>query len=139
MIRKSKASVFGAFVLSIFALALNARGAGEVDVNFPANLGNNTAGRINRIAIQPDGKTLAGGNFRTAAGAARAGFVRLNADGTVDITFRPPNFFNATGIGGTINAIAIQSDGKIVVGGDFLGAGASTNRSLMRLNADGSI
>jgi uncharacterized delta-60 repeat protein len=130
---------FAQFILVVFALTFSAYAAGEVDTNFLANLSGSPAGTANKILVQPDGKTLVGGNFRIAGSFARAGLVRLNSDGTVDTSFQPPNFYNSLGIGGTINAIALQSDGKILVGGDFQGASDMPKQGLMRLNTNGSI
>jgi uncharacterized delta-60 repeat protein len=130
---------FAQFILVIFVLTISARAAGEVDTSFLANLTGQSAGRVNKIVVQPDGKALVGGNFRVAAGVVRSGLLRLNTDGTLDTSFQPPNFFNPGGIGGTINAIGLQSDGKILVGGDFQGADSTQRQGLMRLNTNGSI
>lgn len=99
---------------------------------------------IYAMVVQPDGKILIGGAFTsikpfnrgTAYGRAR--IARLNADGTMDESFDPS--FN-----GEVDAIALQSDGKIVVGGKFTtvapsGSTTTTSRTgLARLNADGSL
>jgi uncharacterized delta-60 repeat protein len=97
------------------------------------------AGTVNKILIQPDGKILVGGNFRVVVNNVCAGLIRLNADGTFDTGFQPPAFYNASYTDGTINAIALQPDGKILVGGDFQGAGSVAKQGIMRLNANGSI
>ena len=97
---------------------------------------------VRTIVVQPDGKLLIGGDFTAlapngGASVARNFLARLNADGTVDAGFNPnPN--------GSIQAIALQSDGKIVLAGDFNlltpSGGASINRIfLARLNTDGTI
>ena len=130
---------FAQFILVIFVLTFSAQAAGEVDTSFLAGLTRTDFGRVDRILVQPDGKALVGGFFRTSGSFARAGLVRLNADSTVDASFQPPEFFNATGIGGGINAIALQPDGKILVGGDFIGATGFPLRGIMRLNTDGAI
>jgi beta-propeller uncharacterized protein DUF5122 len=61
---------------------------------------------------------------------------RLNSDGTVD-TFNP-------GANGVVNAIVVQADGTIIMGGAFtmLGGGSTGNVSrnyIGRLYADGSL
>ena len=86
--------------------------------------------------VQPDGKILIGGDFATLApngGAAitRNRIARLNSDGTVDTTFNP----NASGV---VRAIAVQADGKILVGGEFSGAnsiGGQPRNRIARLDA----
>ena len=66
------------------------RAAGEVDAAFnPAVV--SVGSYINRLAVQPDGKTLAVGRFQTVGKTAINNIVRLNADGTLDATFRPPS------------------------------------------------
>jgi uncharacterized delta-60 repeat protein len=93
------------------------------------------------LAVQPDGKVLIGGNF-TAVGGGGSGtprhkLARLDADGSVDTTFDP-------GANGLVFALAVQPDGKILVGGIFTtlgggGTGTTTRNSIGRLNADGSL
>ena len=80
----------------------------------------NANGPVRVIVVQPDGKILIGGDFTTLApngGAAvmRNRIARLNPDGTLDTAFDP----NANNI---VFAIALQADGKILVGGFFAGA-----------------
>jgi uncharacterized delta-60 repeat protein len=62
--------------------------------------------------------------------------MRLNADGTRDTSFNPVG----TGADNWVHALAIQSDGKIVIGGDFAGynGDAAASDYVMRLNADGT-
>src|SRR5688500_14543506 len=42
---------------------------------------------VHAFALQPDGKILIGGTFRTVNGVHRMGIARLNADGSLDPTF----------------------------------------------------
>ena len=66
------------------------------------------------IAVQADGKILAGGNFQNIGGQSRNSRARLDATtGAAD-----PSFI-ADCRGGAVNTIAVQTDGKIVVGGAF--------------------
>ena len=67
------------------------------------------------VATQADGKILVGGDFARYDGRfVCEKIVRLNKDGTIDSTFN-----TATGFDGAVRTIAIQNDGKILVGGDF--------------------
>ena len=96
----------------------------------------NANGRVNELAIQADGKILVGGQFTSIGGQPRNDIARLNADGTLDTAFNP----NASG--GSFSfvlALAIQADGKIVVGGLFTSIGGQTRNSIARLNADGTL
>ena len=98
-------------------------------------------GIVRAIAPQTDGKIIYGGSFTTYDGKTAKGIVRLNSNGSIDTTF-------ITGggvISGDVEAITIQPDGKILVGGDFNGynnSGAissSVPNCLMRLNSNGSL
>ncbi len=84
---------------------------------------------VSALAVQPDGKILMGGNFTNVWGAARSGIARLNADGSLDTDFAPTN------VPPDIRAIAVQADGKVVLG---IGYPAASTPSLMRLNAEGT-
>ncbi len=110
---------------------------GTVDPTF--NPGTNSL--VQAVAVQPDGKILIGGNFTSVGGGtglatSRNYLARLNADGTVDMTFNP-------GANLTVYAIVVQPDRKILVGGAFSalggGTGTATRRMIGRLNADGSL
>ncbi len=106
--------------------------AGSLDLAF--NPGTGANGDVHAVAIQPDGKILIGGTFTQYAGTARNRIARLNTDGTLDLTFNP-----GTGCNGTVYAIAIQSDGKIVLGGAFTTYSGGPRNGMARLNANGSI
>jgi len=91
---------------------------------------------VNSIAIQSDGKILVGGFFSTWNGATVGNIVRLNADGTRDTAFTTAN---GTGAGsGSVQSIAIQTDGKILVGGDFLSWNGTTVGRIVRLDSTGA-
>lgn len=117
-----------------------AAGPGSIDPTFDSNVYGYTSGTVLVTKTQSDGKILLGGTFTEINGRAATCIARLNTDGTVDTTFNPPDFLNSGGIGGTISAIGIQSDGRIVVGGNFVGvAGDTFGRGIRRLNPDGTL
>jgi uncharacterized delta-60 repeat protein len=89
---------------------------------------------IQTLALQPDGKILIGGQFTTVNGQTVKKIARLNADGSFDASF-DPLFGSVT----QINSIFVQADGKIMVGGSFLGVGGFNRQNLVRLNANGSL
>lgn len=86
------------------------------------------------VATQADGKVIVGGNFRRADRGESAYLARFNADGTLDSTFNVGNSLN-----GIVRCVAVQSDGKIVIGGTFTAYGATARNGIARLNADGSL
>jgi uncharacterized delta-60 repeat protein len=89
---------------------------------------------VNTIALQSDGKTLVGGLFGSYNGTTISRIIRLNSDGSIDNTF-----ITGTGFNLPVNVIAIQSDGKILVGGLFTSYNGTTSNRIIRLNSDGSI
>lgn len=99
---------------------------------------------VKAIAVQPDGKILIGGQFhwvRPAGSASNTtiwGIARLNADGTLDNSFlnAPAGSVKSNH---NVRGIAVQPDGKIVIGGYFtLIDGVARNR-IARLNANGTL
>jgi uncharacterized delta-60 repeat protein len=87
------------------------------------------------MAVQPDGRILLGGTFTALAGQPRKYIARLHADGTLDRDFDPGA---DGGVGGGVGALAVQSDGKIVVGGSFTSLAGQTRSCLARLNPNGT-
>lgn len=87
----------------------------------------------NSVVVQSDGKLLVGGVFTTYKGTSVNRIVRLNSDGNIDVTFNI-----GTGFDDTVNAIALQSDGKILVGGVFNNYQGLSASKIIRLNIDGS-
>jgi uncharacterized delta-60 repeat protein len=94
---------------------------------------------IRKVVVQPDGKILIGGDFTSYPGATNLNrFIRLNVDGTLDSAF-VTNASDNSAFSASVQAIALQSDGKILVGGSFSNYNGTTNRNrLVRLNADGT-
>ncbi|MCA0381019.1 MAG: T9SS type A sorting domain-containing protein [Bacteroidetes bacterium] len=110
---------------------------GVLNTTFNTNIGTGaTVGDFERIAVQPDDKIIAVGNVTTFNGASIGRVVRLNADGTTDATFMT-NI--GTGANNTVRAVAVQSDGKILLGGDFTNWNGSAVVRLVRLNPDGTV
>jgi uncharacterized delta-60 repeat protein len=89
------------------------------------------------MVSQPDGKILLGGNFSTVNGMPGAFVARLNADGGLDNSFKS-GFVGDGQIGHGVHALAIQPDGKIIVGGTFAAANGVTRNNIARLNPNGS-
>jgi uncharacterized delta-60 repeat protein len=109
---------------------------GTVDESFKPNGGPTSDWTviIAAIALQPDGKILIGGYFKQVDGKPLLNLARLNADGTLDSSFKLRN-----GASGPVWCIRLQADGRIVVGGVFDTVDGRNSRRLARLNQDGSI
>jgi uncharacterized delta-60 repeat protein len=92
-------------------------------------------GTVNALAVQPDGRILVGGSFTTLGGAAHRGLGRLNTNGTPDASFTA----NAIGTAAYVRTIAVQPDGRILLGGTFTNLTGQQRMYLGRLHASGSL
>jgi uncharacterized delta-60 repeat protein len=119
---------------------LNADGTTDATFNagsgFESSFGGTSWPEI--LVIQPDGKILAAGPFSGVNGVPYpSGLARLNADGSRDATFKPEL---ATFTSGPMTlAVALQADGKILIGGTFVAVNGTPRDKIARLNADGSL
>ena len=86
---------------------------------------------VNAIALQADGKIVAGGIFITIGGQPRNRIARLDATAGAADTWNP----NASTAFSVVNSIAVQADGKILAGGNFTGIGGQTRNRIARLDA----
>jgi uncharacterized delta-60 repeat protein len=91
-------------------------------------------GGVRDFEIQSDGKILVGGGFSKIGGTNRNGIARLNANGTLDITFDP-----GTGADGDVLAVALQPNGQILIGGAFTHFNGVARNRIARINPDGRI
>lgn len=89
---------------------------------------------VDCVSIQSNGKLILAGWFSSFNGIERSNICRLNADGSLDTTFMPISGYNDG-----IITTAIQSDGKIVIGGWFNNFGTVSRNRIARLNTDGSL
>lgn len=105
---------------------------GFVDGTFQTGSGPN--GTVFAIALQPDSKILIGGDFTSVNGVSRNHVARLNANGSLDLSFDP-----GAGPNDSVRAIAVQLDGRIVLGGIFTNVNGAILNHVARLNTDGSV
>src|SRR5438067_73347 len=94
------------------------------------------------VAVQSDGKTIIVGNAKSTNGMQSSVAARVNIDGTLDRTFGPGqhgfvlvDFNSQFRSFGT--SVAIQSDGKIVMGGTAQ-VGSKVNFAVARFLPDGT-
>ena len=110
-------------------ISLSAQNPAEIEHNFGTIPGFDD--EVKCILIQSDGKIIMAGKFSSYNGNSNIKqIVRLNPDGSIDYSFnyiREGEYYE-------ILSIALQSDGKILVGGtNYL-----AEKRLIRLNVDGS-
>jgi len=84
--------------------------------------------------IQKDGKIIIVGNFGSYDDVGTAKIARLNKDGTLDRSFLIKGLWS-----GWINCVEIQENGKILIGGVFSKFNNQKNKSIVRLNEDGTL
>ncbi len=85
-------------------------------------------------AVQPDNKVIIAGDFTSYNGNAANRLTRLLMDGKIDKSFTA-----GSGTDGNINTIEVQSNYKIMIGGDFTIYNGTAINKIARLNANGSI
>jgi uncharacterized delta-60 repeat protein len=107
---------------------------GSPDTSFNPGVGMN--GDVLALALQSNGQILAGGSFTTVNNVPRNYFARLNANGSLDTTFLPGM---TDGANGPINAVVNQTNGRILVGGNFTLFNDYPNNYLVRLTTSGSL
>lgn len=107
---------------------------GPLDTTFALDVPLSSSPRV--AALQSDGKILLGGAFQVLnQGRPQSALARLHANGSLDTTFAP----GVLSANGAVAAIAVQADGKILVGGNFVTIGGEARRGIARLNPDGSV
>ena len=105
---------------------------GSLDEDF--NIGTGAQYSVRAVLRQPDGRFIISGFFTNFNGVSSGRIARLNTDGSVDT-----NFMAGAGANNSISSLALQSNGKIVIGGTFTNFAGATRLGIARLNADGSL
>jgi uncharacterized delta-60 repeat protein len=106
---------------------------GNLDPAFNASV-TESYGYIYETVVQPDGKIIVVGSFQRSNGVPTSNIARFNADGTLDTGFN-----TGTGAGSFARTVALQPDGKILLGGFFTTFNGQAVKRIARLNSDGSL
>jgi len=108
---------------------------GSVDPSFdPGGVFASGGGLVRILAVQPDQQIIIGGEFTTTNRTSLNRIARLKPNGSLDLGFSP-----GTGADNTVRSVALQADGKVLVGGLFSTFNGSARRFLARLNSSGSL
>ncbi|MEQ1733289.1 MAG: LamG-like jellyroll fold domain-containing protein, partial [Bacteroidia bacterium] len=107
---------------------------GSVDATL--NVGSGFDNSPFALAIQPDSKIVVGGIFTTYQGMSENKILRLNTDGSIDITFSIGTGLTSTGV---VNAIGLQADGKIIIAGAFATYNGTSVNNIARITTNGII
>jgi len=145
--RKPKVTLF----VGLGALVLGAVGGGfvwwqqqgdvstsslAVDETFSTNIGRGADDKVFSAAVQQDGRIIVGGDFSTWNGRLANRVVRVEANGSLDSSFA-----SSIGLGANdgVRTIAVQEDGKVLVGGLFTNWDGSFAPRLVRLRDNGTL
>ncbi len=104
---------------------------GKLDTSFNIRVD----GPVHALLIDGNGRIQVGGGFATVNGLVRRSLARLTSTGALDGTFAPALAVN----GGSIFALAVQTNGQIVVGGDFSMVNGMARSGVARLDPDGTL
>lgn len=107
-------------------------GAGGNVSAFPSTTG--AGGPVYALAAWTNKCFLIGGNFTSYDGTSCGRIIRIDQFGVVD-----PSFDTGSGANNAVYALAVQPDGKILVGGIFTQFDGAPRNRLARLNPDGSL
>jgi uncharacterized delta-60 repeat protein len=94
------------------------------------------------LAVQPDGRIVVAGSSEQGPAQIDFAVIRLTANGQLDAGFGNAGIAVFDFFGGTdrARALALQPDGRILVGGDSnTGAAGGQDFALLRLNVDGTL
>ena len=105
---------------------------GSLDTSF--NAGTASPSRLRDVVIQADGKVIIGGDFSTFNGAAKNRIVRLNTNGSIDDSYNI-----GTGPLNNVWTMALQNDGKLIIGGEFQAYNGVGRNRIARINTDGTL
>lgn len=112
---------------------------GALDTSFQA--GGGADGEVKSVSLQTDGKIMLGGGFNRIDGIARTAVARLNVDGALDQTFHPRSGVTSEEDFpiASVAAVALQTDGRVLIAGHFSQINGISRRNVARLNSDGSL
>jgi uncharacterized delta-60 repeat protein len=105
---------------------------GKADASFLPGSGFDNDVRV--ISIDNDNKVVAGGYFTTYNGKTIGYLARINSNGSLDETFK-----SGTGFNGSVQALAVQSDNRIIAGGFYTSYNGTERKNITRINADGTV
>ena len=123
--------LFAAMTLSAWGLSALAQ-PGAVDATFDSNTA--IIGSVHAMALQADGKIVVGGSFTQVRGISQTVPARIQTNGLLDRAYN-----RTSGVDGFVEAMAVQPDGKVIIGGSFASYSGSTRASVARIANDGSL
>jgi hypothetical protein len=110
---------------------------GKVDATLPLRGFSTAFQSVSGLVWQSDNALIVAGTGEEWNGIV----IRIQADLSIDSSFpnRSGQFGDSPWLSGSINAIAVQPDGKILLAGYSIAIGGVERNSIARLHADGSL
>jgi uncharacterized delta-60 repeat protein/uncharacterized repeat protein (TIGR01451 family) len=91
-------------------------------------------GAVYAIAVQSDGKVIIAGDFTQVNKVTRNHIARLNVDGSLDLSFEP-----GTGANDSVRCLAVELDGRVLIGGMFTNVAGTALNHVARLTSHGAV
>jgi WD40 repeat protein len=89
---------------------------------------------VRSLKIQPDGKIILGGDFTAFSSTTTTTYIaRLNSNGTIDNVFRVNS---SPWANNPVYTVALQPDGKIIIGGNFTTYKSNSRVRVARIGND---
>ncbi|MGC1480626.1 MAG: delta-60 repeat domain-containing protein [Chthoniobacterales bacterium] len=107
---------------------------GTLDDTFMKDPTDGINGTVAAIVIDSKGRIIVGGSFNTADDKPCSNLARFNPDGSLD-----GKFCSGGGPNGKVLSLAIQSDGSIIVGGNFSQFAGKERANLAKLAPTGEL
>jgi uncharacterized delta-60 repeat protein len=104
---------------------------GTIDGNFGVGVPS-IIDYVSCAVVQPDGKIMLGGAFRSLDGISQQYLGRINSDGSLDTNFAPV-------LNTAVLSMALQPDGRSVIGGYFALVNGASHAYIARLNTNGTL
>jgi uncharacterized delta-60 repeat protein len=124
--------------LAIIALSITVNAQTSfLDNSF--NIGTGFNSNVISTSTQSDNKVIVGGSFNSYNGYSSNCLIRINSNGTIDNSFNIGTGYSISGQSVNVTASAIQSDGKIIIVGNFDTYNGVTINRITRLNPNGSL
>lgn len=116
----------------VFRLQTN----GALDSSFPIS---HFDGAVRSLALDKDGNLFVGGNFNLVGDVSKPGFARFDPNGTLDPAFPQGSGVEPANTHPLVNALALDSEGNLLVGGYFRQVSGVAISSLARILPDGGV
>ncbi len=116
----------------LFAHIASADTPGSLDESFDP--GNGANEEVMTVTLDPEGRVLLGGWFSSVNGTSSPGVARLLDDGAFDESFDV-----GVGANNVVDAVQVDSEGRLLLGGNFSRFGGDDRLRVARVQADGNL